>query len=65
VASRHIEELAADLGLGDVSSWHLSMGKTTWYVANSLDEMVVAQGGTNKNPTATLNKIQESFGKRT
>jgi DNA-binding response OmpR family regulator len=64
VASRHIEELAAELGLGDVSGWHLSMGKTTWYVANSVDEMVVGLGGPNKNPTATLNRVQESFGRR-
>jgi predicted regulator of Ras-like GTPase activity (Roadblock/LC7/MglB family) len=65
VASRHIEELAADLGLGDVSSWHLSMGKSTWYVVSSVDEMVVALGGPNKNPTSTLNKVQDSFGRRT
>jgi DNA-binding response OmpR family regulator len=65
VALRHIEELAADLGLGDVSSWHLSMGKATWYVASSADEMVVALGGPNKNPTSTLNKVQENMGKRT
>jgi DNA-binding response OmpR family regulator len=64
VASHHIEELAADLGLGELSSWHLSMGKSTWYVATSADEMVVALGGPNKNPTSTLSKVEESFGKR-
>lgn len=64
VASRQLEELAADLGLGDIASWHLSMGKSTWYVATSGEEMVVALGGPNKNPTSTLGKVEESFGKR-
>lgn len=64
VAARQLEELAADLGLGDIGSWHLSMGKSTWYVASSGDEMVVALGGPNKNPTSTLGKVEESLGKR-
>jgi hypothetical protein len=64
VASRHIEDLAADLGLGDVSSWHLSLGKSSWYVASSADEMVVAFGGPNKSPSSTLSKVEESIRRR-
>jgi DNA-binding response OmpR family regulator len=64
VAAHHIDELAADLGLGEVSAWHLSVGKSTWYVATGSDEMVVAFGGPNKNPSSTLGKVEESFGKR-
>jgi DNA-binding response OmpR family regulator len=64
VAAHHIDELAADLGLGEISAWHLSVGKSTWYVATGSDEMLVAFGGPNKNPSSTLGKVEESFGKR-
>ena len=64
VAARHMDELAADLGLGDLASWHLSLGKSTWYVVNTGDELVIGLGGPNKNPTSTLGKIEESCGKR-
>jgi hypothetical protein len=59
-----MDELAADLGLGELFSWHVSIGKSTWYVVNSPEEMLVASGGPNKSPTATLGRVEESFGKR-
>jgi DNA-binding response OmpR family regulator len=64
VASRQVEELAAELGLGDVLSWHASMGKSSWYVVHSQDQMLVAVGGANKNPSSTLGKVEESNGRR-
>lgn len=64
VAARQVEELAAELGLGDVLSWHACMGKSSWYVVNSHDYMLVALGGPNKNPTATLSKVEEGCGRR-
>jgi DNA-binding response OmpR family regulator len=64
VAARQVEELAAELGLGDVMSWHASLGKSSWYVVNSHDYVLVAVGGPNKNPTATLSKVEEGCGRR-
>jgi len=65
VAARHLDELAADLGLGELRSWHLSAGKSSWYVVSSGDDMVVALGGASKTPMSTLLKVEESIGKRT
>jgi DNA-binding response OmpR family regulator len=64
VASRQVEELAAELGLGDVLSWHASLGKSSWYVVQSSDQMLVALGGPNKNPSSTLGKVEEIYGRR-
>jgi predicted regulator of Ras-like GTPase activity (Roadblock/LC7/MglB family) len=64
VAARAVEDLAAEIGLGDVLSWHTSIGKSTWYVAQTPDQMLVATGGPNKNPGATLGKIEEAQGRR-
>lgn len=64
VAARQVEDLAAEIGLGDVLSWHASIGKSTWYVAQAPDQMLVATGGPNKNPGATLGKLEEAHGRR-
>jgi CheY-like chemotaxis protein len=64
VAARQVEELAAELGLGDVLSWHACMGKSSWYVVHAHDYMLVGVGGPNKNPTTTLSKIEEGCGRR-
>jgi predicted regulator of Ras-like GTPase activity (Roadblock/LC7/MglB family) len=64
VAARQVEDLAAEIGLGDVLSWHASIGKSTWYVAQASDQMLVATGGPNKNPGATLGKLEEAHGRR-
>jgi CheY-like chemotaxis protein len=64
VAARQVDELAAELGLGDVSSWHASTARSSWYVALTPDQMLVATGGANKNPNATLGKVEEALGRR-
>lgn len=64
VAARHVEDLAAEIGLGDVLSWHAAIGKSTWYVAQTSDQMLVATGGPNKNPGSTLGKLDEAHGRR-
>jgi predicted regulator of Ras-like GTPase activity (Roadblock/LC7/MglB family) len=64
VAARQVEELAAELGLGDVLSWHASMGKSSWYVVQSPEQMLVAVGGPNKNPSSILGKLEDTHGRR-
>lgn len=64
VAARQVEELAAELGLGDVLSWHACLGKSSWYVASSADQILVGTGGANKNPSSTLSKVEDALGRR-
>jgi CheY-like chemotaxis protein len=59
VAMRHVQELAAELGLGNPLSWHASVGQSSWYVLPSHDGLLVAVGGPSRNPVATLNKVEE------
>jgi len=62
MASREIAEAAAELGFGRPQAWQLSVGASTWYVALGRDELLVSQGGVNKNPGALLKKLAKSCG---
>ena len=64
MAARELAEAAAELGFGRPSAWQLSVGASTWYVAIGRDELVITQGGVNKNPGGTLRKIAKSCGVR-
>jgi len=62
MAGRELAEAAAELGFGRPDAWQLSVGASTWYVALGRDELVITQGGVNKNPGATLRKLAKSAG---
>ena len=62
MASQEIMEVAADLGFGRPQAWQLSLGGSTWYVAFAREELLVSQGGVNKNPGALLKKLAKSCG---
>jgi FixJ family two-component response regulator len=61
MAARDVGDAAAELGLGRTSAWHVAVGSLTWYVAQSRDELVVAQGGVNKSPMVVLRKLARSL----
>lgn len=58
IASRPINDIVSELGLGDLQSWCVSMGENTWYVVHQARQMYVAQGAANKNPTTVLRKVE-------
>lgn len=58
IASRPITEIVGELGLGDLQSWCVSMGDSTWYVVHQSRQLFVAQGTANKNPTTVLRKVE-------
>jgi CheY-like chemotaxis protein len=62
MAARELAEAAAELGFGRPNAWQLSLGTSTWYVALGRDELVITQGGINKNPGVTLRKLAKSSG---
>ena len=62
MAAREIAEAAAEVGFGKPLAWHVSLDQATWYVAQVRDELVVSQGGLNKNPGATLKKLAKTCG---
>lgn len=62
MAARELAEAAAELGFGRPNAWQLSLGNSTWYVALGRDELIVMQGGVNKNPGAALRKLAKSAG---
>jgi CheY-like chemotaxis protein len=64
MAARDLAEAAAELGFGRLDAWQLSLGSSTWYVAIGRDDLVITQGGVNKNPGATLRKLAKSCGAR-
>lgn len=64
MAARDLAEAAAELGFGRLDAWQLSIGSSTWYVAVGRDDLVITQGGVNKNPGATLRKLAKSCGAR-
>ena len=64
MAARDLAEAAAELGFGRLDAWQLSLGSSTWYVAIGRDDLVITQGGVNKNPGALLRKLAKSCGAR-
>ncbi len=59
LARQNTAAMAAELGLGEVRSWQISMGESTWYVVEEADGMVIARGEVTKNPSAILNKLNK------
>ena len=61
LAARQVEEVAGELGLGDLQSWHIGLGTSNWYVVTDPTEMLVVRGEAAKNPASVLHKIESGW----
>jgi hypothetical protein len=60
LAGQQLVEVVDELGLGQLTSWHVSLGQRSWFVAKDGKHTWVGGGPLNKNAAATLKKVQDS-----
>jgi CheY-like chemotaxis protein len=60
LAGQQLVEVVDELGLGQLASWHVSLGQRSWFVVKDGKHTWVGGGPLNKNAAATLKKVQDS-----